>query len=1080
MASMQPAREDWIGPFYIRWDVPAKIVDVEKEVVAQMGFDIKAGDEVASVSGVDVLRSGRGEILRLFQQWSGELGVRRLGSSEIQQAAREALMRPDPAGPEWIGPLQLRWTSPPTICDVKQDWLHAGKHRVKAGDKLSAASDQPLSGSRRTMLQLIAAADDLTVESAGGQQGHRGSSASVAQEIRDGAQEALRRGASDVDKVGPMRLKWANPPIIEHMSPRLADQFGSRFIPGDRLAQIDDVHIGQHDREDVLVMLKNYRGEMGLRRGGRGLPGIEHLLRDGSTGLEELLGDRRLGRRLEELMAELTGDGGGEDLGATVSRLAREAGVDLSSGDLSGEGGIRTYLQMQKDMKKAAEDALLVQREYDAIGPFVFSWNPCKVVAVEDFAANMFSEKVKEGDSLAQVGGRMCDNLSREEILRLLVQHPGNIGFARGRSMEHRRALTDGARQALLREAPQTGSEWVGPLRVWWRKPATVVEAAPEAHTLFRKPIDPGSWFVKIDGKSVLEAGRDQVLQLLQEHKDLNLESSGLACQIRAGAYLAQFKEEEDPEWLGPLRISWSSPCPTLREVKPEFLHYFSRPPSDGDVVHGCGGILFAGCSRSRILQIICDSEDTLNIRPAQSRQLELAAAALLTTQPDLPENGDVPAVEWVGPLRMLWTMPPTIVDALPQAGKMFHTKPDAGDCIHKVNGQPAEAMTRREVLEGLRSGRGIQLRGTGVRGQFRAAAGLLLAEPGLGAQADWLGPVKLGWQTQPPWVMHTKPEANQHFRKPLSQGDQLVEVDGQPTRNLDRRGVLKLLVGPGDNVVFRPPRGDRETASVEGLNGTEKPESEWVGKFRLLWTKPPTVLAMEAGASDGYQKPVTVGDLVVAVDGVPVISSSRDDVLALMQQGTGKLSVTSSFDGKLRAGAVLAMDAQPSDPEWIGPFQFRWTAPPSLADCTAEAQSHFPQPLTPGDVLNSVDGHTWQKGDRDEVLRRLANYDCRLSFSPAGSFDSGLRAAARAALDHPDAEADQLGPITLQWTDPPTVLWIAESAQRHFRRRVSKGDRLIGASGKTLKSLSRRRILELLAEFDGDMQIAPAECPVM
>eukprot|EP00451_Oxyrrhis_marina_P028385 CAMPEP_0204345336 /NCGR_PEP_ID=MMETSP0469-20131031/26315_1 /ASSEMBLY_ACC=CAM_ASM_000384 /TAXON_ID=2969 /ORGANISM="Oxyrrhis marina" /LENGTH=52 /DNA_ID=CAMNT_0051330761 /DNA_START=11 /DNA_END=166 /DNA_ORIENTATION=- len=46
-----------------------------------MGFDIKAGDEVASVNGVNVLHSGRAEILRLFQQWSGELGVRRLGSS---------------------------------------------------------------------------------------------------------------------------------------------------------------------------------------------------------------------------------------------------------------------------------------------------------------------------------------------------------------------------------------------------------------------------------------------------------------------------------------------------------------------------------------------------------------------------------------------------------------------------------------------------------------------------------------------------------------------------------------------------------------------------------------------------------------------------------------------------------------------------------------------------------------------------------------------------------------------------------------------------------------------------------------
>jgi len=69
---------------------------------------------------------------------------------------------------------------------------------------------------------------------------------------------------------------------------------------------------------------------------------------------------------------------------------------------------------------------------------------------------------------------------------------------------------------------------------------------------------------------------------------------------------------------------------------------------------------------------------------------------------------------------------------------------------------------------------------------------------------------------------------------------------------------------------------------------------------------------------------------------------------------------------------------------------------------------------------------------------------------------------------------------MTVKWTDPPTVLWIDEPAQRHFKRRVTKGDRLVGANGQSLKTLSRRQILELLSQFDGQMQIAPADCPVM
>jgi len=909
----------------------------------------------------------------------------------------------------------------------------------------------------------------------------------VDQEIRDAARQALRREASEVDKVGPMRLRWSSPPIIEHMSPRMASLLGGKFMPGDLLGAVDGVDIKQHDREDVLLKLKHYKGGLTLMpgdrvqgTGGTMLPASEELACGWPGGQDGVLRDQNLRQCLQDSPAHQpearVDDGGAGDI---IDRVAREAGIDLAPLQGSLHRSLSTYGELQMQIRQAARDALHTQCEYDAIGPFILSWNPCKLVSVEEYAAEMFERKLQEGDELAAVGGTMCRGLSRKDILHLLIQHPGNFAFARGKALEHRQRIIDGARRALATTAPIAGPEWVGPLRFWWRKPATIVELAEDVHELFDGPVDPGSWFVSINRQSVLEAGRHQVLQLLYESTHLHV-SSSLSSRVRAGAYLAQFKEAaEDPEWIGPVLLSWSSPCPTLLRVHPDFVHHFQRIPNDGDIVHGCSGVPLDGCSRTRILQIICDSEATLDICPAQLMQLHRAAAALLTTCPDLPEDDGVPAIEWVGPLRLVWTQPPTIVDTLPQAGKIFRGRPSPGDRIHKLNGKLIQGMTRREVLDGLKAG-GIEIEGGGVRGRFRAAAALLLAEPGPGAQADWLGPVKLGWQTKPPRVMHAKPEALLYFPEPLGQGDQLVAVDGQPTGHLDRRGVLKLLLGPGDILTFSVPEYDSSDSADMELSRMAEPECEWVGKFRLLWSKPPTVVDMVPGASDKDRRPVAVGDLLVAVDGVALRTDGRDRVRRLMTQGAGEVVVAASFAGKLRARAVLALEAPPSDPEWVGPFQFRWTAPPSLADLKPDALSEFPVHLSPGDVLEKLDGCVAQEWDRDEVLRRLANCRVGLSFTPAWSLKSELRTAALACLDHPDTDVNQLGPITVRWTDPPTVLWMAESAQRQFKRRIASGERLVRVSGQKLQSLSKRQILGLLAEGNGVLEIAPAECPVM
>mmetsp|Transcript_14701 Transcript_14701/g.37139 ORF Transcript_14701/g.37139 Transcript_14701/m.37139 type:complete len:915 (-) Transcript_14701:189-2933(-) len=891
----------------------------------------------------------------------------------------------------------------------------------------------------------------------------------VDQDIRDGARLALQRPASDVDKVGPMTLRWSTPPIVEHMSPRLANGFLFPIRPGGRLVRLDHVDIKLQDREDVLLLLKNYQGNMGVEPGG----GVEV---DGGAEMRSLLHgpDPTL---LDFLVRMEDGQVDSEMLDI-VEVLSRERGVDTSAMEGGLSGFLTKCVTFSEEIRQAAKDALRTQCEYDKIGPFAFSWNPCKLVAVEEYAAALFEMRIRKGDELAAVGGTWCRGLSREDILQLLVQYPESLIFARGWGLDHRQAIVEAARQALLDDAVPAGPEWVGPLRIWWRKPATVVEVAKHAQTESERSAPVGSYFVTIDGHSVVQAERQEILQRLQLHKELEMEDDGLASSFLAGAYLAQFKQAEDPEWIGPFRVSWSSPCPTLREVDPDFFQSIRPIPKDGDILAGCSGVSFAWCSRSRILEIICDSDGKLHLQPRHVWQLQQAAAALLTTQPVLPVNDDVPALEWVGSLLLAWTQPPTIVDVLPQAGQMFAVMPSPGDDIETVGGKLAEGMTRRQVLEAMKTD-GLALRRTGVRGQIRAAAALLLTETGPGAQADWLGPVKLGWHTKPPLVMNVKPEASKHMDIPLAQGDQLVEVAGQPVHHLDRRGILKLLVGPGFTVRFQS-LNDRGDAETQPLNYASRPQSEWVGKFRLLWSKPPTVIQSLAGANDGYQQPIVAGDVVVAVDGVPVATSGREDVRKLMTLEPGKLSLAPSFEGKVRAGAFLALEAPATDPEWVGPFQFRWTVPPSLVKVAPDAQGHFSDTLTSGEVLESVDGCKWDRGDRDEVLRRLANFHDGLSFATSGSFDHEVRVAARACLESADTDVNQLGPMTVQWTDPPTVLWIAESAQGKFNRRVEHGDRLVGADGQMFNSLSRRKILKVLAEFDGNMTIFPAECPVM
>ena len=139
------------------------------------------------------------------------------------------------------------------------------------------------------------------------------------------------------------------------------------------------------------------------------------------------------------------------------------------------------------------------------------------------------------------------------------------------------------------------------------------------------------------------------------------------------------------------------------------------------------------------------------------------------------------------------------------------------------------------------------------------------------------------------------------------------------------------------------------------------------------------------------------------------------------------------------------------------------------------EVQEHFPNPITPGDLLYQVDGKTVSKLTRIEILKLLQKYKGSIGFQSCR--DHGFRESAQNALasgPHPDGECAEscnwIGGILLAWTSPPVVRDVKPEMQKHFPRPISPGDVLHAVDAKEVQDLSRTAILELFQEYKGDL----------
>ena len=144
----------------------------------------------------------------------------------------------------------------------------------------------------------------------------------------------------------------------------------------------------------------------------------------------------------------------------------------------------------------------------------------------------------------------------------------------------------------------------------------------------------------------------------------------------------------------------------------------------------------------------------------------------------------------------------------------------------------------------------------------------------------------------------------------------------------------------------------------------------DWIGGILLAWTSPPVVRDVNrrhlAEVQKRFPRPISPGDILCQIDGKHVRGLNREQILRLLQDFKGSIGFRngSDMDEDVRKSAQDALQHGPQEDaesdkgcDWIGGILLAWTSPPVVRDVKPEVQKHFPRPISPGDVLNSVDG---------------------------------------------------------------------------------------------------------------------------
>ncbi|CAE7705426.1 unnamed protein product [Symbiodinium necroappetens] len=173
-------------------------------------------------------------------------------------------------GSNWIGGIQLAWTSPPTVRKVKSHVQEHFPRPIEPGDTLSEIDGSAVDGrSRREILGFLRKFKG----SLGFKRGL--SHKSHTEAVRESAKEAWRSGPEE-DSQHPSEgqnwiwgflLAWTSPPVVRDVKPEVQEHFPNPVSPGDFLHQVDGKRVENMSRTEVLKLLQKYSGRIGFRSG---------------------------------------------------------------------------------------------------------------------------------------------------------------------------------------------------------------------------------------------------------------------------------------------------------------------------------------------------------------------------------------------------------------------------------------------------------------------------------------------------------------------------------------------------------------------------------------------------------------------------------------------------------------------------------------------------------------------------------------------------------------------------------------------------------------------------------------------
>ena len=366
----------------------------------------------------------------------------------------------------------------------------------------------------------------------------------------------------------------------------------------------------------------------------------------------------------------------------------------------------------------------------------------------------------------------------------------------------------------------------------------------------------------------------------------------------------------------------------------------------------------------------------------------------------------------WIGGIRLAWTSPPTVQEVQRHVQEHFPRPIQPGDSLSKVDGKSVKGLSRQDILGLLRKFKGSIgfKRGSHDMAIRESAKHALKKGPEKDAEhsegQNWIWGFLFAW-TSPPVVREVQPEVQQHFPNPVNPGDVLHQVDNKLVGKLSRKEILKLLVKYKGSIGFQSRHGDdyRKSAQDALQHGPqEDAESgkgcDWIGGILLAWTSPPVVRDVKPEVQKRFPRPISPGDILRQIDGKHVRGLNREQILRLLQDFKGSIGFRngSDMDEDVRKSAQDALQHGPREDaesdkgcDWIGGILLAWTSPPVVRDVKPEVQKHFPRPISPGDVLNSVDGEQVGHKSRDEILRAFVHFDGQLGFCSKHATEIGL-----------------------------------------------------------------------------------------